>query len=64
MPIADHQTPATGTREHLVGKPFAPPKPHVVLLGAGASMASFPEGDRNGNILPGMNDLPTIVGEC
>lgn len=27
-------------------------KPHVVILGAGASLQAFPEGDRNGKILP------------
>lgn len=31
--------------------------PHLVLLGAGASLASFPNGDRNGIKLPLMNSL-------
>ena len=31
--------------------------PHLVLLGAGASLASFPNGDRNGMKLPLMNSL-------
>jgi hypothetical protein len=31
--------------------------PHVVLLGAGASVAAFPDGDLNGKRLPLMNDL-------
>lgn len=31
--------------------------PHLVLLLAGASLASFPAGDRNGNELPLMNSL-------
>lgn len=31
--------------------------PHIVLLGAGASRATCPEGDTNGKILPLMNDL-------
>lgn len=26
--------------------------PHVVILGAGASLASFPDGDKNGLFLP------------
>jgi len=32
-------------------------KPHVFILGAGASRAAFPNGDRNGRKLPLMNDL-------
>ncbi len=32
-------------------------KPHVVILGAGASLAVFPKGDRNGSRLPLMRDL-------
>lgn len=35
---------------------------HVVILGAGASYAAFPEGDRNGARLPLMNNLVDIVG--
>ncbi|MFV8328420.1 hypothetical protein [Flavobacterium sp. ZS1P14] len=31
--------------------------PHLVLLGAGASLASFPNGDKNGRKLPLMNSL-------
>lgn len=31
--------------------------PHLVLLGAGASLASFPAGDKNGRKLPLMNSL-------
>lgn len=37
-------------------------KPHVVILGAGASLASFPKGDRNGSKLPLMSDFVEIVG--
>lgn len=37
-------------------------KPHVVILGAGASYAAFPKGDRNGARLPLMNNLVDIVG--
>ena len=51
-----------GSRDHLMQKPFAPERPHVVLLGAGASIACFPEGDHRGTKLPGMNDLPKILG--
>lgn len=36
-------------------------KPHVILLGAGASRATFPEGDRNGRLLPLMVDFVEIV---
>lgn len=37
-------------------------RPHVVILGAGASLAALPEGDKNGNKLPLMNNLISIVG--
>ncbi len=37
-------------------------RPHVVLLGAGASRAAFPNGDRTGHPLPLMNDLVSVVG--
>ena len=36
-------------------------RPHVVVLGAGASRASCPEGDKNGNILPLMDDFTTSL---
>jgi len=36
-------------------------RPHVVILGAGASIAAFPDGDRNGYILPMMSDLVETV---
>lgn len=32
-------------------------RPHVVILGAGASAAAFPSGDKNGRRLPVLNDL-------
>lgn len=35
---------------------------HVVILGAGASRAAFPDGDRNGRRLPLMSDLAEVVG--
>lgn len=35
--------------------------PHVVLLGAGASLAAFPEGDVNNKKLPDMNNLVEVV---
>jgi hypothetical protein len=35
--------------------------PHVVILGAGASRAAFPDGDANGIRLPVMADLVTLL---
>lgn len=35
---------------------------HVVILGAGASRAALPDGDKNGKELPVMNDLIEVVG--
>lgn len=37
-------------------------KPHVVILGAGASYAAFPNGDRNDKKLPLMNTLVNTLG--
>ena len=36
-------------------------KPHVVLLGAGASRAALPDGDVNGRLLPVMEDFLDVV---
>jgi hypothetical protein len=36
--------------------------PHVLILGAGASFAAFPEGDKNGLKLPLMNNLVEVIG--
>ena len=36
--------------------------PHVVILGAGASLAAFPNGDSAGRLLPLMRNLIEIVG--
>jgi hypothetical protein len=36
-------------------------RPHVVLLGAGASRAGLPDGDANGRRLPLMSDFVEIV---
>ena len=36
--------------------------PHVVLLGAGASRAAFPNGDATGQRIPLMDDLVDVVG--
>lgn len=37
-------------------------RPHVVLLGAGASYAAFPDGDRNGRKLPLLKDFVDVIG--
>ena len=37
-------------------------RPHVVLLGAGASLDAFPEGDASGYRLPLMHNLVDVVG--
>lgn len=37
-------------------------RPHVVILGAGASLAAFPNGDVNGRKLPLMNNLVETTG--
>lgn len=36
--------------------------PHVIILGAGASLAAFPRGDRNGRRLPVMSNFVEVVG--
>ena len=41
----------------MVEHPKASPRPHVVLLGAGASRAAFPNGDRMSRPIPLMDDL-------
>src|SRR5690606_17753992 len=37
-------------------------RPHIVLLGAGASKAAFPNGDKKGRQLPLMPDFIETVG--
>ncbi|MBV9658087.1 MAG: hypothetical protein JO295_08245 [Verrucomicrobia bacterium] len=37
-------------------------RPHVVILGAGASLAAFPNGDRNGHRLPLIKNFVEVVG--
>jgi hypothetical protein len=44
------------TKSQLVNKP-AKLRPHIVILGAGASIAAFPKGDINGKKLPTMDNL-------
>lgn len=36
-------------------------RPHVVILGAGASRAAFPNGDKHGRKLPVMNDFAEVL---
>jgi hypothetical protein len=50
------------TKENLISKTFGAPLPHVVILGAGASKAAMPNGDKSGKMIPLMNDLPKILG--
>jgi hypothetical protein len=50
------------TKEKLRGKPFFPAVPHVVILGAGASKAAFPDGDKYRKPLPLLDELANIVG--
>jgi len=45
----------------LVQKPFHE-RPHLVILGAGATLAAFPNGDANGRKLPLMKDLAETCG--
>jgi hypothetical protein len=51
------------TKDRLLGPPFVAPLPHVVVLGAGASRAAFPHGDRHGKILPLVDGLAEVVGK-
>lgn len=37
-------------------------RPHVVILGAGASVAAFPNGDKNGLKLPVMDNFVDVLG--
>lgn len=54
------------TKSQLVNKP-AKSRRHIVILGAGASVAAFPDGDANGKKLPTMDnfiemlDLETVL---
>lgn len=57
--MSDASTPDTPKPRSLSPR-FA--KPHVVILGAGASYAGFPNGDRNGRLLPVMTNLTSLVG--
>jgi len=41
--------------------PFWKVRPHVFIIGAGASRAAFPNGDKNGFKLPLMSDFVDIL---
>jgi hypothetical protein len=49
------------SRLQLISKPENGGR-HVVILGAGASVAAFPQGDANGRRLPTMDNLTAILG--
>src|SRR5438046_2212070 len=51
--------PHVVSREEEIENVFYP-KPHVVILGAGASIAALPGGDRNGKQLPDMRGLAML----
>ena len=46
--------------DELIRNP-AMQRPHVVILGAGASRAACPDGDKNGRRLPVMEDLVSVL---
>src|SRR5690348_2272984 len=48
-------------RDELIKNPEMQ-RPHVVILGAGASVAACPAGDRNGRRLPTMDNFIEILG--
>ena len=48
-------------KEELIRSPLEEARPHVVLLGAGASLAAFPNGDRLGRTLPLMKNLVEVI---
>ena len=50
------------TRQELIEVPDRH-EPHVVILGAGASKAAFPDGDVNGRLVPLMDELPRVLGD-
>lgn len=56
--------PRHAADEHSVRAPLPPERvrPHVVILGAGASRAACPGGDRDGRPLPVMRDIVRLLG--
>jgi len=51
----------TVSKERMISDPQKF-KPHVVILGAGASKQAFPTGDANGKIIPLMDNLVNVIG--
>ncbi len=49
------------SKEQLINEPQKL-RPHVVICGAGASVAAFPNGDVNGQEIPVMGNLVELVG--
>ena len=49
------------SRQELVDSPNRD-RPHVVILGAGASKAAFPNGDATGQLVPLMKEIPEVLG--
>lgn len=49
------------TKSQLANKPENWGR-HIVIMGAGASVAAFPDGDVNGKRLPTMNNLIDMLG--
>jgi|LSQX01.2.fsa_nt_gb hypothetical protein len=50
------------TKEQLITLQRRAKPPHVVILGAGASLAAFSNGDRNGRRLPLMKNIVEVIG--
>ena len=55
--MSDHKV----TKTQLINEPMKL-KPHVVIIGAGASVAAFPNGDKSGKLLPTMDNFIDIIG--
>lgn len=49
------------TKDQLINEP-AKLRRHIVIVGAGASIAAFPNGDANGKTLPTMDNLIEMLG--
>ena len=49
------------TKVHVISKPEKLRR-HIVILGAGASVAAFPDGDANGKRLPTMDNFIEMLG--
>ena len=56
-----NDTESLATCDELIRNPEMQ-RPHVVILGAGASVAACPEGEKNGRRLPTMENFVEILG--